>query len=61
MTAIRDSKILIIATNGFEQSELEVPRDKFKAAGAKVTMPRRTEQRSKAGSTPTGDVPPAWT
>ena len=38
MTAIRDSKILIIATNGFEQSELEVPRDKLKAAGAKVTI-----------------------
>lgn len=38
MTAIRDAKILIIATNGFEQSELEVPRDKLKEAGAKVTV-----------------------
>lgn len=29
-------RILILATNGFEQSELEVPRDKLKAAGAEV-------------------------
>jgi protease I len=35
---IRDAKILIIATNGFEQSELEVPRDKLTEAGAKVTI-----------------------
>lgn len=28
--------IAILATNGFEQSELEVPRDKLKAAGATV-------------------------
>ncbi len=38
MPAIRDAKILIIATNGFEQAELEVPRDKLKEAGAKVTI-----------------------
>jgi protease I len=31
-------KILILATNGFEQSELEVPRDKLKAAGASVDV-----------------------
>jgi protease I len=31
-------KILILATNGFEQAELEVPRDKLKAAGAKVDV-----------------------
>jgi protease I len=35
---IRDAKILIIATNGFEQAELEVPRDKLKEAGAQVTI-----------------------
>jgi protease I len=29
-------KILILATNGFEQSELEVPRDRLQAAGATV-------------------------
>jgi protease I len=38
MTDIKQSKILIIATNGFEQSELEVPRDKLKEAGAAVTI-----------------------
>ncbi len=38
MTDISRARILIIATNGFEQSELEVPRDKLKAAGAAVTI-----------------------
>ena len=33
---ISGKKILILATHGFEQSELEVPRDKLKAAGATV-------------------------
>ena len=27
-------KVAILATNGFEQSELEVPRDRLKKAGA---------------------------
>ena len=31
-------RILILATNGFEQAELEVPRDKLKAAGARVDV-----------------------
>jgi len=31
-------RILILATNGFEQSELEVPRDRLKDAGAKVDV-----------------------
>ncbi len=31
-------KILILATHGFEQSELEVPRDRLKEAGAKVDV-----------------------
>src|ERR1700760_572916 len=31
-------KIVILATNGFEQSELEVPREKLKAAGATVDV-----------------------
>ena len=38
MTAIGQARILIIATNGFEQAELEVPRDKLRAAGAKVDI-----------------------
>jgi protease I len=33
---IEGKKIMILATNGFEQSELEVPRDKLSAAGATV-------------------------
>ncbi|MGR3572973.1 type 1 glutamine amidotransferase domain-containing protein [Brevirhabdus sp.] len=36
MTDIADAKILIMATDGFEQSELEVPRDKLKEVGATV-------------------------
>jgi protease I len=31
-------RILFLATNGFEQSELEVPRDRLKEAGAKVDV-----------------------
>jgi hypothetical protein len=31
-------KVLILATNGFEQAELEVPRDTLKAAGATVDI-----------------------
>jgi protease I len=31
-------KIAILATHGFEQSELEVPRDRLKAAGASVEI-----------------------
>ena len=33
---LNGKRILILATNGFEQSELEVPRDRLKAAGAEV-------------------------
>jgi protease I len=36
MAKLSGKKILILATNGFEQSELEVPRDTLKAAGATV-------------------------
>ncbi|WP_299786116.1 type 1 glutamine amidotransferase domain-containing protein [uncultured Marivita sp.] len=34
MPAISDAKILLISTNGFEQSELEFPRDQLRAKGA---------------------------
>ncbi|QTL03343.1 type 1 glutamine amidotransferase [Aquabacter sp. L1I39] len=34
--ALDGKRILILATNGFEQSELEVPRDRLKEAGAQV-------------------------
>ena len=36
MPALNESKILIIATDGFEQSELEFPRDQLRAKGATV-------------------------
>ena len=36
--ALSGKRILILATNGFEQSELEVPRDRLKAAGAEVDV-----------------------
>ncbi|MBS9476995.1 type 1 glutamine amidotransferase domain-containing protein [Ancylobacter radicis] len=38
MPTIRDARILIIATDGFEQSELMVPRDDLRAAGATVDI-----------------------
>jgi protease I len=38
MPSIRDAHILIIATHGFEQSELTKPRDKLRQAGAKVDV-----------------------
>lgn len=36
MTAIKDAKILILATNGFEKSELFVPLEKLREHGATV-------------------------
>ena len=36
MPNIQDAKILIVATNGFEQSELMKPREQLKSKGAKV-------------------------
>lgn len=36
MPSITDAKILILSTNGFEQSELEVPRDQLREKGATV-------------------------
>jgi deglycase len=38
MPDIKKSRILIIATNGFEQAELEVPRDRLRDAGAQVDV-----------------------
>lgn len=36
MQDISGKRVAILATNGFEQSELEVPRDKLRQAGAEV-------------------------
>jgi protease I len=38
MTDISGTRVAILATNGFEQSELEVPRDRLKVAGAAVDV-----------------------
>lgn len=38
MSKLNGKRIAILATNGFEQSELEVPRDKLSAAGAEVVV-----------------------
>jgi protease I len=35
---LKGKKIAILATNGFEQAELEVPRDRLKKAGANVEV-----------------------
>ncbi|MGY3615908.1 putative intracellular protease/amidase [Bradyrhizobium sp. USDA 10063] len=35
---LNGKKIAILATHGFEQSELEVPRDRLKKAGATVDV-----------------------
>jgi protease I len=52
MQKITGKKILILATNGFEQAELEVPRDRLKEAGATVDVV--SPARSKAGTGRTG-------
>ena len=36
MPGIKTARILVITTHGFEQSELEFPRDQLRAKGAEV-------------------------
>jgi len=38
MPGIRDARILMLATDGFEQLELTVPRDQLRKAGARVDV-----------------------
>ena len=47
MTKIKNAKILILATGGFEQSELEVPRDKLRnvARLVHVAAPKRRKDK----------------
>lgn len=47
MPKISKAKILILATDGFEQSELEVPRAKLKEAGALVHVVAPKEREDK--------------
>lgn len=47
MPKIKNAKILILATDGFEQSELEVPRDKLKAVAQLVHVAAPKERKAK--------------
>jgi protease I len=47
MPDIREAKILIVATDGFEESELTVPQAKLKQAGATVTVASPQSRQSK--------------
>jgi deglycase len=47
MPKIKNAKILIIATDGFEQSELEVPREKLKAVAQLVHVAAPKERKQK--------------
>jgi putative intracellular protease/amidase len=49
MPSIRDAHILILATDGFEQRELTVPRDELRKKGARVDV-----------ATPTGRSIRGW-
>lgn len=49
MPAITDAKILLISTYGFEQSELEFPRDQLRAKGATLHV-----------ATPDGNAIKGW-
>ena len=47
MPDIRQAKILILATDGFEESELTVPQAKLAQAGATVTVAAPQSRQSK--------------
>lgn len=51
MPKIKNAKILILATDGFEQSELEVPRDKLKAVAQLVHVGAPKERKNKESIT----------
>jgi protease I len=60
MANIKQARLLIIATHGFEQAELEVPRDKLKEAGANVTIASLDGKEIRVGIAPTGAGPRRW-
>ena len=51
MTKIKNAKILILATDGFEQSELEVPREKLKGVARLVHVAAPSKRKDKDGVT----------
>jgi protease I len=54
---LNGKKIAILATNGFEQAELEVPRDRLRKAGATVDVARWRAARSRVGTKRIGVAP----
>ena len=54
MPNIRDAQILILATDGFEQRELTVPRDELRKQAPASTSRRRPDPRSGDGTRPIG-------
>lgn len=55
MPSISDANILIVATHGFEKSELEVPRDDLRKAGATVKVASLDGKKIRAWSGPDWD------
>jgi protease I len=55
MPRIADAKILMIATHGFEKSELEVPRDDLRKAGATVHVASLDGEKIRGWSGPDWD------
>ncbi|MGY9045484.1 hypothetical protein P775_02475 [Puniceibacterium antarcticum] len=55
MPLIKDAKILVLATHGFEKSELEVPRDDLRTAGAIVHVASLDGKKIRAWSGPDWD------
>ncbi len=51
MTKIKNAKILILATDGFEQSELELPREKLKGVARLVHVAAPSKRKDKDGIT----------
>lgn len=47
MPKIKNAKILILATDGFEQSELEVPREKLKAVAQLIHVAAQKQRKAK--------------
>lgn len=47
MPKIKNAKILILATDGFEQSELDVPREKLKAVAQLVHVAAPAQRKDK--------------
>ena len=60
MPKISDARILIIATDGFEESELFEPRQRLLDAGARITLasPQTEEIRGEKGGAPGKTIKP---